>query len=253
MKAIRSFAGLLAGALLAGALLAAALPAAAADSPASASASASIGSFSYKLVDLTPDDGQTPSLTLSPWSSAPFANIYSDTGYRGAQLVLDFRHDDGDVRAQYGADVSSAGIRLQEAHAAIGIADRSGRADASTFAYFTLSPNTRLAFLAYATGSVATDAGNEAYAAAGLYGKRFAGSTTPETDIYDSLLVNRPGSQQHWVEVDVDSGADPVSGYMTVFASVAASNSAAPVPEPAHAAMLLAGLLLLLPRFRARA
>jgi hypothetical protein len=215
MKAIRSFAG-----LLAGALLAAALPAAAADSPASASASASIGSFSYKLVDLTPDDGQTPSLTLSPWSSAPFANIYSDAGYRGAQLVLDFRHD-----------------------------------DASTFAYFTLSPNTRLAFLAYATGSVAADAGNAAYAAAGLSGKRFAGSTTPETDIYDTLLVNRPGSQQHWVEVDVDSGADPVSGYMTVFASVAASNSvpAAPVPEPAHAAMLLAGLLLLLPRLRARA
>ncbi|MGJ7915680.1 hypothetical protein ACI48D_09425 [Massilia sp. LXY-6] len=154
------------------------------------------------------------------------------------------------MHAQYGNDTYSAGVNLQDAHAGIGMGDRSGRAEASTFSYFTLSPNTRLEFLAYATGSTAADAGSQAYADAGLYGKRFAGSTTPETDIYDMLFVNQPGSQQRLVEVDVVSGAEPVSGYMTVSARVGASNSApaAPIPEPAHAAMLLAGLLLLLPR-----
>ncbi|ALK95771.1 hypothetical protein AB595_24035 [Massilia sp. WF1] len=235
---------------LAALFLATALPATAATGPATASAT--IGNFSYRLIDLTPNDGQTPSLRLGTWSSDPFAIIFSDTAYRN-QLVQHFRHDDGDVSVQFGDDVASAGMTLQNGHAAVGIGDRSGRAEASSFAYFDLSPNTRLEFLAYATGSTAVGAGEQAYADAGLSGKRFAGSATPETDIYDMLFTNQPGSRERWVEVDVTSGADPVSGYMTVVARAGASSLApptTPVPEPAHAAMLLAGLLLLLPRLR---
>jgi hypothetical protein len=222
--------------------LAIGVPATAAADPATATASAS--NFNYTLIDLTPDDGKTPWVSLAPWGASETTVIYGDTMSSGGTAAQNNHFDYGKAQAQAGSDVASGSVQPGQAQASIAISDRSGEAYAKDEYLFTLSPNTRLVFSAYATVDTAMDRiSNPATAIAGLGGQQYG--VYPNGDLIGTLrLVERPGSQAGWVEVDVESGAGGTSGYIDVYALARVSN-VSPVPEPSPALLLLAGLPLL--------
>jgi hypothetical protein len=211
---------------------------------AQSAAFGSINHFSYQLIDLAPDDGITPWITVTPRGAFAEVGLFDNPVFDPSGLIHEERYttgtvelsdQDGSVTATSGVDFTSASTNL---------AFNSGYADAVTAFDFTLSPNTRVIFSGYATvdANVLPDNGS-AYAESGLFGGIFLPSGAEESFSGDLSVFN--GVDARTVFGGGDSGADVTTGWVQMQSVTQAASFALPVPEPASAGMLAAGLLLL--------
>jgi hypothetical protein len=234
--------------------------------PALADVDATItyGKLSYTLADLNPADGIAPSLTFNPlppdgytgtlgasylewYGGYPTVSDYLNrSDFEGGPLSLDYRWGDSTMHA-------SLGGRAVPASQVLTVSDQLRTNDRTLNAYhsifgdpltFTLSANTAVTFHSELDYSAQVSGAGSAFSARGVL----------------ELFIDPPGEEGHTVNTErligvgdgtallqasfSNSSSSNVEGYtqLSLFTSGAI---ASPVPEPAHAAMLLAGLAVL--------
>ncbi|WP_229427317.1 PEP-CTERM sorting domain-containing protein [Massilia atriviolacea] len=143
---------------------------------AQVSASGTFTNFSYTLMDLLPNDGIAPSLSIKPRNPNPLASFArADINQSGARTTRDINDDssgalysrplDASLSVRQGAVTSTISggnfqsLNFDAAASTTGSAgyDRSAVASTSMLIdEFVLSPGTQISFFADASGSVAT-------------------------------------------------------------------------------------------------
>ncbi|WP_296946014.1 PEP-CTERM sorting domain-containing protein [uncultured Massilia sp.] len=225
--------------ILAAALLPAALSAPfAAPALAQQAAGVTVGQLRWELVDLAPDDGIAPWIGVNAYATQSYASVYDQEGNEIDGVRIDaygatgFDNAYASLHADTRADTASAQLALYSGYGYVS-ANRSFR--------FTLAPNTQVRFLADAAMWASPEAPGVSWptALAELYGslpgyndgERFMQTFRLEDGAHEGTLAVTAASQGEWV-----------SGYLALDAYAVAESHAAPVPEPAMAAMLMGGL-----------
>lgn len=200
------------------------------------SAEASIGNLRYELVDLTPDDGETPWLSMGNYFSYASGRI----GGWGEGGPSDELREDGLLELVDGLSRVS-GVMSPDRLSASALSVEHDT-DISTYSSvgFMFSPNTRLILMADSEIDWASPSGsyNYTYAIATLDGDVQGANG----DVYSSsalMTSSGPGYQSAMLELIFRSGDIAASGNVSLSAIARAEVS--PVPEPAQVSMLLAG------------
>jgi hypothetical protein len=200
---------------------------------AQTTASAAVEQFRYHLIDLAPEDGIAPSLTLTSQSVSAVASQYDLDGMPAASANTNtfgsagFHNIDGS--AHVSVQVTSAGARLATFHG-------TAYADAGYIQLFTLSPYTEVVFDVDASVAAGAEPPSQVYTFAQLYSGIF---DTPGAS--DMLTIDQ-GTVYAMLSVSTVSGADWARGSVGFLATVATNPYVPPIPEPTAAAMLAAGL-----------
>jgi hypothetical protein len=208
-----------------------------------AQGSATIDNFSYQLIDLTPNDGATPWITLGPVGVYTMAALY-DNGFDQAATVAE--HKDA---AGTSAAVNRTGTALGTSVDGFGksfldLGAYAGRAFSANYIDFVLAPNTLALFFATGSASLNFDLGEAGMAAMVSLKGKVDSAAYPNGLTFSSVinLVN-PDEASFPLTISLSSGAGEVGGRLSLETTV--EGQITPVPEPAAAAMLLAGLGLL--------
>ncbi|MGJ7915681.1 hypothetical protein ACI48D_09430 [Massilia sp. LXY-6] len=206
---------------------------------------ASIGNIGYRLIDLTPNDGIAPSIEFSSITGSRYTlvNLYPAPAYQSAP---DYRMNFGEQATTLEGPGGSAGGSVQGGifSATIDIGANSADATSSDSGiFFSLSPHTTVIFSADTSGELAFDPGQaDMTANARLRVEIYPDDGTVLT--YTSgVHIELPGRETLPASLSFSAGDSELSGRLDHTAYVLAT--VAPVPEPAPAAMLLAGLALL--------
>lgn len=210
---------------------------------AEATANAALADFHYRLVDLAPDDGIAPSLSLTSYYAYADGTLYDleggITGYAGINTFGTANYDTPDGFGHFNVHYDSTGISLDT---------RVGTASAQSAhtLLFTLSPYTEVVFDIDASLSAAAGPGELAGASADLNSGIFGTSGS------DDMVSIDTGTRHAALSVSTISGADVAQGSVTFLAVAAANVYVPPVPEPTPAAMLAGGLALVVGWLRRR-
>jgi hypothetical protein len=213
----------------------------------SLSAEASIGNLRYLLIDLDPNDGIAPWLTLTPEQRSIEGFLASQNAQALTKRVeegsMALERDGSRIWGTLGPDAISLG-----ATASGGLASASGQASYA----FSFSPNTRVIFTADA--ALATSPyhleGGFHRASSSLDGW-FVGFDGPVT--FSSGLTSGfgDGARSGLLEATMRSGGAETTGHLSF--NLWAWTEISPVPEPGRISMLLAGCCALgLAAFRRR-
>lgn len=208
---------------------------------AQANSSASISDFGYELVDLAPDDGVAPSMSLTPTRIVGESILYLQTFSIPLAEASTSTFGALSVDNAYG----SASATLAPDYAASSTADAqaySSRAGTWVELDFVLSPNTRVIFSA--NGSVnALPANGYSSTEASLNGE----ITTPfisHGTRFGASVYSMLGEESRLLSAVANSDAEELAGTMSIRTGAWAESYVPPIPEPGQAAMLLAGLAL---------
>jgi hypothetical protein len=217
--------------------------------PASAqsTASASLGNLSIQLIDLAPGDGINPSLTFTGNTSAfASATIYLDPAF--TNVAVDdtlFGIDNLAVHASNASGDADAFASAFSVSAGTIMFSNSGFSLAQGTSDFILSPNTRAIFTVTANVSALPDFGEgglgSAFASALLYGQ-VANDSSDGVTSFSSNLSSGLFSEQRSLSAVIDSREVEAIGWLGLQVSAESLSLASPVPEPATAGMLAAGL-----------
>ncbi|QJD99312.1 PEP-CTERM sorting domain-containing protein [Massilia forsythiae] len=233
-----------AAAILAAGAFTGAGPALAQSTPMPYVAGASVGNFSYRLVDLAPDDGIAPWIGVSPYTTSGYAHVYDQEGNHidGADIDAPgdagFANDYAAARFGIGAGATEASLSLYSGYA---------YASANQDFRFMLTPHTEVVFSADALVWAAHDPAAEhdtATAIAELFGSLRNVGDDDGLAFSTSSQVTQD-TRAEWLSLSVHSGDDWAVGHVTMSAYGVAESHALPVPEPAMPAMLLGGMGLL--------
>lgn len=201
-------------------------------------AGVSVGNLGYRLIDLTPDDGIDPWIGLNSYATLAYAQVYDQEGNE-----IDGTRIDRFGTAGFDNDYASLHVDAREAQASIQLTLHSGwgYAAADRSFRFILSPNTQVVFSAEADMWARPEAPGVSWptAIAELHGSLHG---INDGERFTSAFHLTDGSQQGTLSVTAASQGEWVDGYLAFNAYAVAESHAAPVPEPASAAMLLAGL-----------
>jgi hypothetical protein len=221
---------------VAAAMLAAAAAGSPAPARAQATASVSLDHFSYHLVNLAPDDGIAPSISLTSYYAYADGSLYdfegSITGYAGINMFGSASYDTAKGSGHFNVQYDSTSVRLDTLSG-------TGGAQSSHTLLYTLSPHTEVVFDIDAALSAAAGPNAEAGASATLYSGIF---NQPTSDDYVSV---DSGTRLAALTVTTTSGADWAQGSVGFIAGAGANVYVPPVPEPAPAALLAGGLALI--------
>ena len=211
---------------------------------ATVTVSGSVTNFRYQLIDLTPNDGVSPSIQFN-WGLSPKGALYTQPDWTRLYAANDNR-DAQPVNLTMGGSTLSGQVTLDAVTLDMRIVAGSGEAYMENLGFYTLSPNTRVIFSADATIAKSVEPGGFGAGWAGLAGMidpvpgevpiSFTGGALEAGDRPASGLVSVSG----------ESGAQSASGamFITVYGR-ASSAFTSPVPEPSAASMCAAGLALL--------
>lgn len=207
------------------------------------SASASLTNFRIELIDLRPDDGLTPwiefgtrngALTMELNSYWPFYEQDTMTSTRLTTLDLVL----GDNRAWGAADAFGASARSSSL-------DRAAMSAVYSNLSFSLSPYTQVVF----RGDVAASADFNPHVEQSFLDVGFTGYLSDWWSGYQPLAAgyssDSGGSFDGTLSLNARTQADGAYGYLSMYASTQVWAPVTQVPEPAHGAMLLAGLAVL--------
>lgn len=215
-------------------------PAAAQD----ATASASLSGFTYQLIDLDAADGVTPEVSFFNQIFHAEADHSSRPGYRqtisqAGSVAID--SGSGQAGAIVSADAASVQLRYSSAPG-IGTVSAASEREIS----FTLSPNTGILFSALANVDIARDAPITGWSGASIYGWVDQGNNLDSTIYFSDLFAPKSGPLAYHLSAFGYAGQYGGTGRVEFSASANVFHyNPAPVPEPAGAAMLLAGLGLI--------
>jgi hypothetical protein len=196
------------------------------------------GALRWELVDLAPDDGIAPWIGVNAYATQSYASVYDQEGNEidaariGAYGSTGFDNGYASLHADTREDRATAALTLHSGYGYVS-ANRSFR--------FTLSPNTEVHFHADADMWALPEAPGVSWptALAELYGS-LPGYHDGERFMQTFRLED--GVRQGTLAVTAATGGDWSSGYLALDAYAVAESHAAPVPEPASAAMLMGGL-----------
>lgn len=199
---------------------------------AEATANAALADFHYRLVDLAPDDGIAPSLTLTSYYAYAFGTLYNEdtiTGYAGINTFGTANYDTTDGFGHFNVQYDSTSLALDTRIGTVS-------AQSAHTLFFTLSPHTEVIFGVDASLSAAAGPDEFAGASGDLFSAIFG---TPGSE--DMVSIDT-GSRHAALSVSTVSDADVAQGTVTFLAGTTANVYVPPVPEPAPAAMLAGGL-----------
>lgn len=205
---------------------------------AQSTADATLGNLSYRLIDLDPNDGIAPSLSLNPNNITASGG---QTDLNNNTISDQSRNTLGTLT--YNNNYGNGLIEIQEDLAHVLIQSYSGTATglASRVFNFTLSPNTEVIFSADASVSASSSGSRDfAQAVALLFGEIDHGPNSSLT--FDSQIETFQGSEQMALSVAANTGAGWTQGTIGLLADGFAFSTAQPVPEPASTGMLGCGL-----------
>ncbi|MEO5934879.1 MAG: hypothetical protein ABIQ08_15190 [Duganella sp.] len=206
--------------------------------------------FSFSLIDLDPNDGVSPSFTMTlPSYSVGAANYLGNSGtphlndwLQGPGVAI---IDDASGKAQssYDGITASSSVTVYDASPMF-------RSDASVQWKFTLSPHTSLTLSGYGTVDSSRMGKVEAGGYVQLYAAYYVSSSDPFSQpyIYDDLNTLYGDHQSREMNITFASDDAQINGYLGFSATASGqdwSPVATPVPEPSTHAMLICGLISL--------
>jgi hypothetical protein len=226
---------------LAAAAMAVAAMGAASTAAAQSTASASVSNVNYQLVDLNPYDGIAPSITFGGLPAGANVVLYGDIGYTNP-VLSDSTSNYGTISVSNASGTSFAELQETSNRSQVQVFSNSGFASSLTEFSFVLSANTRVIFTADASVVGTIDpAGGNVDANAWLQ-LAFPNEAFTNAQIDRAYLYTTDGDRSGHLLVQLDSAAGLTNGTYAFGTETSASSFAAPVPEPASVAMLLAGL-----------
>lgn len=226
--------------------LAAALLAAASGTviAATVTVSGSVTNFRYQLIDLTPNDGVTPSIQFYGHLS-PKAALYVQPDWTRLYAANDNR-DDQPVKLSMGGSTVSGQVTFDVVTLDMRIVEGSADAYMENLGFYTLSPNTRVIFSADATIAKSVEPGGFGDGWAGLAGMIDPVPGEVPISFTGGALEAGDGPASGVVSVSGESGPQSANGamFITVYGR-ASSAFLSPIPEPSSASMYAAGVALL--------
>ncbi|MDM5177442.1 PEP-CTERM sorting domain-containing protein [Massilia sp. DJPM01] len=220
--------------------LAAALSSAAGQTGA-ASASVQISNVRIELIDLDPNDQITPWVQFGYRDVAMNANLND-----GGELQEIFWPGSVQLSRPYGEAAAMVGDGIMRSSAQIRDSRLAGGARVSALGsdwrMFELSPNTQLKLTLSVSLQADDGLGESSRAVASIYGYVSAFDQSGTPDQFDDKLQNFSGARTVDYRSTLSTGQAAGHGTIGWAAYSYAQGSAAPVPEPASYAMLLAGL-----------
>jgi len=230
--------------LLAAGLAAGAMAAAPA---AFAQAFATFGPLTYEVIDLKPDDGITPTFSLTESSRSGSVSVFDNFNFEGPPAASASITSGGTATANFQGTATATSLP-ESVSANVDMINGSGTALAEADYTFQLAPNARLIFTSPATvGGGFHFLAGDGHAVATLSGSWFMGFDPhiPFGDFDTSL--NSPGligGGSATLSGVVNSSEEAVFGHVHLRTS-ASGERVSLVPEPASVAMLVAGLGLM--------
>jgi hypothetical protein len=203
-------------------------------------AGVSVGQLSYQLIDLTPDDGIDPWIGVNSYATLAYAHVYDQEGKEIEGTEIGHAGTAGFDNAY-----ASLHLKAEDDRASVLLTLHSGYGfvSASRSFRFVLSPNTQVVFSADADMWATPEAPGVSWptAIAELYGSLHG---INDGERFSSSLYLEDGTQHGRLSITAASEGEWVDGYLAFDAYAVAESHALPVPEPAPALMLLAGLAL---------
>lgn len=215
---------------------------------AEVSATATFTGFSYTLIDLDPDDGVSPSFTMTqPYYSVSVANYLDNSGFphlvdqllQPGTAVID--DASGTAQSSYDGTTASSSVTIHEG---------SPYFQSNTFLQwkFTLSPHTSLTL----SGHGAVHSGQVGEVRTGAYIQLYAMHSTSSDPFFypyfnDDLSTN-DGDQSRHMNITFASDTTQINGSLGFTTNAAGRDwppVATPVPEPSTYVMLFCGLITL--------
>lgn len=225
-----------------GTLIIAASPA----SHAQASATSSITGFTYTLIDLDPNDGITPSLTLTNPNYWIDAAAYPDSS--GYPNPIEIITTAGTASIALASGTTASSYNGSAASSSLTIYGASPRFDANTITQwnFSLTPHTAAVLTGYGTIHAEQVGGLYAGADAQIFSAYYANPNDPyEQYLSDSLYAYYGNDQSRVLNVTFSSGNSELDGRLGISTNTQGQGIAAAVPEPSTYAMLIGGLAAL--------
>lgn len=210
-----------------------------------AQAHATLGPWTYQLIDLNPNDDSTPVFTFTESSRSGAVKVFDTSG--GEPAASASITSGGTASASFNGTATATSLP-ESISASVDMTNGSGSAVADVDYSFSLSGNTLLILSVPAT----VGGGFHNFAGEGDAIARLSGAWVTDTSPHTPYLtfessLNSPGligggSATLSGAVNTE---DPVFGHLYLHASAAGRSGISPVPEPASVAMLVAGLALL--------
>lgn len=214
----------------------AALTTLAAVSHAQGTSSATLSGFTYTLIDLDPNDGITPSLTLTnPDYWIATAGYPDMTGYPDPVDIIT-APGTAHVATATGSSTSSYDGRAVSAITTVSGQSPRFSADAIVQWNFALTPHTAAVIMGY--GSLAATS----TADAAMDGSAQLFAAYQSTYLDDTIYAYQGANQSKVLNVTFSTGDTELDGRLGLSVSAAGQSFAAPVPEPETYAMMIAGL-----------
>jgi hypothetical protein len=220
--------------------LAAGMLAGTAQAETSMQGSAAINGFTYKLIDLTPDDGQTPWIKLGEANAFTYAALYGNQGFSGPTALSDFGVGNSASTVANGIGSAQAIMNNGFGVSFLDLNNNAGLSLTGNNLNFVLAPNTMVVFSASGAANLSYDPAQASmHALAGIYGKAESGLLfTSAIDLSGASDAAFP------LTASLSSGANEMNANVS-FQTTLQGNVLSPVPEPAEAGMLALGLALL--------
>ncbi|WP_432381703.1 PEP-CTERM sorting domain-containing protein [Duganella sp. P38] len=221
------------------------LAAIAAPGHAAASSSASLSGFSYKLIDLDPDDGITAGLTMSFPDYFISAAAYRDnSGVPSPEQVI---NNPGTAHVTSGGGSATASFDGTTAKSLTTNGHMPLVASTSIVSwYFTLTPNTTVVFSGLGAIHADRAGGVSANAASQLYATYVGPNAPYDTTIYDGVNTLDGLNLSKQLSLTLTSGGYALDGQVGILTSSdIQGGSIAAVPEPSTYALFIGGLAAL--------
>lgn len=211
----------------------------------SASASASLSGFTYQLIDLDAADGIAPQVSFFDEKYATRAehSFYQPGHVQSGKQPGSVAIDSGYAQASATIAAASSSVTAQYSSA---LGYNQVWAQANREVRFTLSPNTGIMFSALANAAIEADTPITGWASARISGWVEQAIGLNSGIYFSDLLTRREGELDYNLSAFGYAGSAGGNGYVEFSSDLMLShfNPTSPVPEPAGAAMLLAGLAL---------